>query len=216
MKRKNTSTVTSNYINEKCLKNNKFYNFCDGYDGVILNNNIPYFRKADLMLNCFQQYTLDKQGRCGAAFACIGRECLPIKKRENIGSVIPTGWHSVKYDCINGSFLYNRCHLIGFQLTGQNKNRKNIITGTRYFNTRQMLPFENLIVRYIKETGNHVLYKVTPKFKGKNLLAHGVVMEAKSIEDNGRGICFNVYCYNIQPHISIDYRTGDSKEIRHA
>lgn len=141
--------------------------------------------------------------------------CL-LKKRENIGSVIPTGWHSVKYDCINGSFLYNRCHLIGFQLTGQNKNRKNIITGTRYFNTRQMLPFENLIVRYIKETGNHVLYKVTPKFKGKNLLAHGVVMEAKSIEDNGRGICFNVYCYNIQPHISIDYRTGDSKEIRHA
>ena len=216
MKRKNTSTVTSNYINEKCLKNNKFYNFCEGYDGVILNNNIPYFRKADLMLNYFQKYTLDKQGRCGAAFACIGRECLPIKKRENIGSVIPTGWHSVKYDCINGSFLYNRCHLIGFQLTGQNKNRKNIITGTRYFNTRQMLPFENLIVRYIKETGNHVLYKVTPKFKGKNLLAHGVVMEAKSIEDNGRGICFNVYCYNIQPHISIDYRTGDSKEIRHA
>lgn len=216
MKRKNTSTVTSNYINEKCLKNNKFYDFCEGYDGVILNNNIPYFKKADLMPSCFQQYTLDKLERCGAAFACIGRECLPIKKRENISSIIPTGWHSVKYDCIGGSFLYNRSHLLGFQLTGQNKNRKNIITGTRYFNTRQMLPFENLIVNYIKETGNHVLYRVTPKFKGKNLLAHGGVMEAKSIEDNGRGICFNVYCYNIQPHIFIDYRTGDSKEIRPA
>lgn len=214
MKRKNTFNVTSNYIDEKCLKNrNKFYDFCNGFDGVILNNNIPYFKKADLIPNCFQQYTLDKQERCGAAFACIGRECLPIEKRENISSIIPTGWHSVKYDCISGCFLYNRCHLIGFQLTGQNKNKKNIITGTRYFNISQMLPFENLIVKYIKETGNHVLYRVTPKFKGKNLLAHGVVMEAESIEDNGRGICFNVYCYNFQPRILLDYRTGDSKEI---
>lgn len=215
MKTKNTSIVTSNYIDEKCLKSNKFYDFCEGYDGVILNNNIPYFKKADLIPNCFQQYTLDKLERCGAAFACIGKECLPTKKRKNIGSIIPTGWHSVKYDCIKGKFLFNRCHLAGFQLTGQNKNRKNIITGTRFINVNQLY-FENLIVRYIKETGNHVLYKVTPKFKGKNLLAHGVVMEAKSIEDNGKGICFNVYFYNIQPHISIDYRTGDSKEIRPA
>ncbi len=213
MKIKNISTVTSKYIDEKRLKNNKFYDFCEGYDGVILNNNIPYFKKADLISSCFQQYTLDKQERCGAAFACIGRECLPIKKRENIGSAIPTGWHSVKYDCIKGKFLYNRCHLLGFQLTGQNKNIKNIITGSRYFNIRQMLPFENLIVKYIKKTGNHILYRVTPKFKGENLLAHGVILEAKSIEDNGRGICFNVYCYNIQPHILLDYRTGNSKEI---
>ena len=128
MKRKKNSTVTSNYIDEKCLKSNKFYDFCAGYDGVILNNNIPYFKKADLMPSCFQQYTLDKLERCGAALACIGRECLPTKKRENISSIIPTGWHSVKYDCIKGRFLYNRCHLIGFQLTGQNKNEKNIIT----------------------------------------------------------------------------------------
>ena len=135
---------------------------------------------------------------------------MPTGERESIGSVKPTGWHTVKYDGIDGNYLYNRCHLIGYQLTAENANKKNLITGTRYMNVQGMLPFENMVADYIKETGNHVLYRVTPIFESNNLLASGVLMEAKSVEDNGKGIEFNVYCYNVQPGITINYATGES------
>ena len=135
---------------------------------------------------------------------------MPTEERGSIGSVKPTGWHTVKYDNVDGKYLYNRCHLIGYQLSGENTNTKNLITGTRYLNIQGMLPFENMVADYVKETGNHILYRSTPIFEGNNLLASGVLLEAYSVEDNGDGICFNVYCYNVQPDILIDYATGDS------
>lgn len=136
---------------------------------------------------------------------------MPIGERDSIGSIKPTGWHTVKYDNISGKYLYNRCHLIGYQLSGENANEKNLITGTRYLNVEGMLPFENMVDDYIEETNNHVLYRVTPVFEGNNLLASGVIIEAKSVEDNGAGILFNVYCYNVQPDITINYVTGESE-----
>lgn len=142
--------------------------------------------------------------------ASVGQDIMPTEERESIGQVKPTGWHTVKYDRVDGKYLYNRCHLIGFQLTGENANEKNLITGTRYMNVEGMLPFENMVADYVKETDNHVLLRVTPIFDGQNLLASGVVMEALSMEDGGNGIGFNVYCYNVQPGISIDYATGES------
>lgn len=138
---------------------------------------------------------------------------MPTEERESIGQIKPTGWHSVRYDCVEGKYLYNRCHLIGYQLTAENANEKNLITGTRYMNVEGMLPFENIVVDYIKETGNHVLYRVTPIFKDNNLVASGVQMEAKSVEDNGKGVLFNVYVYNNQPGIEINYLTGESKLV---
>lgn len=152
-------------------------------------------------------------GRCGVAYANIGLDTMPTEERESIGQIKPTGWKTVKYDCVDGKYLYNRCHLIGYQLTAENANKKNLITGTRYLNVEGMLPFENQIADYIKDTGKHVLYRVTPIFEGNNLVANGVQMEAKSVEDNGEGICFNVYIYNCQPGIEIDYLTGESKLI---
>lgn len=178
---------------------------------TVINDNIPYFTEADLNTTSFETYSpLDRLGRCGAAYANIGRDLMPTGKRGSIGEVIPSGWHLVKYDCVDGKYLYNRCHLIAYQLTAENANKQNLITGTRYMNAEGMLPFENMVADYIKETGNHVLYRVTPVFEGDNMVANGVLMEAKSVEDKGEGILFNVYCYNVQPKIIINYATGDS------
>lgn len=176
---------------------------------VIINNNIPYFEEKDYTTECFEIYSqLDELGRCGVAYANICKDIMPTKERENISDVEPTGWKQEKYD---GEYLYNRCHLIGHQLAGEDANKLNLITGTRYFNVSGMLPFENQIDDYIEENeDNHVLYRVTPIFEGNNLVASGVLMEAYSVEDNGEGVCFNVYVYNVQPGINIDYATGKS------
>lgn len=178
---------------------------------VALYDNRPLFSEDDYTTDAFEEYEeLDRLGRCGVTFACVGRETMPTEERGNIGQVKPSGWVTAKYDFVDGKYLYNRCHLIGFQLTGENANTSNLITGTRYMNTEGMLPFENMIADYVKETENHVLYRVTPIFEGNNLVASGVQMEAWSVEDDGDGICFNVYCYNVQPGIVIDYATGKS------
>ena len=179
-----------------------------------INNGNPYFAESDLTTSSFEKYSnLDSLGRCGVAYACVGKDIMPTEKRGAIGSVKPSGWHTIKYDGIDGKYLYNRCHLIGYQLTGENANPKNLITGTRYLNTKGMLPFENMVADYVKETSNHVMYKVTPIFQGNNLVASGVLIEAESVEDNGAGIKFNVYCYNVQPGISINYENGDSSQV---
>ena len=180
---------------------------------VVINGNIPEFSEAEKKPQSLERYSeLDSMGRCGIAFACIGTDIMPTEERGSIGQVKPTGWHTVKYDHVDGKYLYNRCHLIGYQLTGENANVKNLITGTRYMNVEGMLPFENMVADYVKETGNHVLYRVTPVFKGDELLCRGVVMEALSLEDDGEGIAFNVFVYNVQPKIVIDYKTGSSYE----
>lgn len=179
---------------------------------VVVNNNVPYFSEDDLDTDAYEFYSeLDRYNRCGYAMACIGIETMPTEERGSIGQVKPSGWQTVKYDFVDGKYLYNRCHLIGFQLTGENANERNLITGTRYLNVEGMLPFENMIADYVKETENHVLYRVTPMFDGTNALAGGVLMEAKSIEDDGAGILFCVYAYNNQPGVLIDYATGDSE-----
>ena len=180
---------------------------------AVINDNVPYFTKEELKaaITSFETYSdLDDLGRCGVAVASVGRDIMPTEERGAIGSVKPTGWQTAKYDCVDGKYLYNRCHLLGFQLTGENANEKNLITGTRYMNVDGMLPFENMVADYVKETGNHVLLRVTPVFEGNNLVATGVLMEAQSVEDNGEGILFNVFCYNVQPEIIIDYATGES------
>ena len=185
----------------------------DGKPYVVINDNNPDFTEADMTTASFESYgELDGLGRCTTAFANIGKDIMPTEKRGSIGEVKPTGWQMAKYDNVDGKYLYNRCHLIGYQLTGENANAKNLITGTRYLNVDGMLPFENMVADYIKETGNHVLYRVTPVFSGDNLVASGVHMEAESVEDNGDGILFNVYCFNAQPGIAIDYATGDSHQ----
>jgi len=177
-----------------------------------LNGNIPYFTDREKTEDVFEHYSdLDTLGRCGAAYANICKELMPTEKRGEIGMIKPTGWHTVRYDdIISDKYLYNRCHLIGFQLAGENANEKNLVTGTRYMNVDGMLPFENMIADYVKETDNHVLYRVTPIFVGDNLVCRGVEMEAYSVEDNGEGTSFHVFVYNIQPGIEIDYATGDS------
>lgn len=174
-------------------------------------NSLPSFSDSEKTNTSYEKYgDLDKLGRCTAAVACIGKDLMPTEPRGEIGQIKPTGWKTVKYDCVDGKYLYNRCHLIGFQLTGENANEKNLITGTRYLNVEGMLPFENMVADYIKETGNHVLYKVTPVFVGDELVARGVTMEALSVEDGGEGINFNVYCFNVQPGIVINYSDGTS------
>ena len=178
-----------------------------------LNDNVPDFPLDDYTTEAFETYSdLDELGRCGVAYANVCQELMPTQKRGKIGQVKPSGWQTAKYDSVDGKYLYNRCHLIGYQLTGENANEKNLITGTRYLNVDGMLPFENMVADYVKETGNHVLYRVTPIFTGDNLVADGVQMEAESVEDNGDGILFNVFCYNVQPGIGIDYATGDNWE----
>lgn len=178
---------------------------------VNINGGTPNFSDSELTTKSYEYYSdLDSLGRCGVVYACIGQDIMPTEERGSIGMVKPTGWHTVKYDCVDGKYLYNRCHLIGYQLTGENANTKNLITGTRYMNVTGMLPFENMVADYVEETGNHVMYRVTPIFKGNNLVANGVQMEAYSVEDDGDGICFNVFVYNVQPQITIDYATGES------
>lgn len=179
---------------------------------VEINNNVPYFKSSEYMTKAYEDYSeLDSLGRCGTAFACVCMETMPTEKRGNISQVKPTGWQSVTYDFVDGKSLYNRCHLIGFQLTAENANKKNLITGTRYMNTKGMLPFENMVADYVKETKNHVMYRVTPIFDGNNLVARGVEMEAYSVEDKGEGVSYNVYVYNNQPGVSINYADGTSQ-----
>ena len=199
------------------LVNNNSYVSLDAipaYDGkayVAVNNNEPFFTDSDMTTTAFESYSdLDSLGRCGVAYANICKEIMPTEKRGKIGMIKPSGWHTVKYDVIKDRYLYNRCHLIGYQLAGENANPKNLITGTRYLNVEGMLPFENLVADYVNNTGNHVLYRVTPMFSDSNLVANGVLIEAKSVEDNGGGILFNVYCYNVQPGVGINYENGDS------
>lgn len=178
---------------------------------VTINNNLPYFEESEYCAGAFERYSkLDSLGRCGIAYANICKEIMPTEARRDISEVNPSGWVQAKYD---GKYLYNRCHLIGHQLSGENANELNLITGTRYFNVSGMLPFENQVAEYIKENvDNHVLYRVTPIFKDENKVASGVEIEAYSVEDNGEGICFNVYIYNVEPGITIDYKTGISSK----
>lgn len=178
-----------------------------------VNGNTPFFTGSELTATSYESYSeLDRMGRCGACIASIGQDIMPTEKRGAINSVKPTGWHTVRYDgIVDGGSLYNRSHLIGYQLTAENANEKNLITGTRYMNVDGMLPFENMVADYVKETDNHVLYRVTPVFEGDNLLASGVLMEAESVEDQGEGILFCVYCYNVQPGIAINYKDGGSR-----
>lgn len=184
--------------------------FGDSY--VIINNNEPNFIEDEINSNSFEKYSnLDLLGRAGVVMAKINKDMMPTEERESIGMIKPSGWHTVKYDIVEGKYLYNRCHLIGYQLTGENANEKNLITCTRQMNTVGMLEFENKVAKYIKETNNHVLYRVTPIYNKNNLLASGIQIEALSIEDNGEGIKFNVFVYNVQEGIDINYQTGESK-----
>lgn len=183
-----------------------------GNNFVYINNNEPSFTEDDIRDYSYETYSgLDYLGRCGVAIANIGKDIMPTEERGSIGSVKPSGWKTVKYDIVDGKYLYNRCHLIGYQLTGENANKNNLITCTRQMNTVGMLDFENKVANYIKKTNNHVLYRVTPIFYEDNLVASGVQMEALSLEDNGKGIKFNIFVYNVQDGIEIDYKTGDSK-----
>ncbi|MGN0342906.1 MAG: DNA/RNA non-specific endonuclease [Roseburia sp.] len=188
------------------------------YEGnafVTLNGNFPYFTEEELAAaaTSYESYAaLDELGRCGVCVASVGQDLMPTEERGAIGTIKPTGWHTVKYsDVIGDNYLYNRCHLLAYQLTGENANEQNLITGTRYLNMEGMLPFENRVAEYVTSTGNHVLYRVTPVFEENNLVASGVRMEAQSVEDEGAGVCFHVYCYNVQPGIKIDYADGSSE-----
>lgn len=184
-----------------------------GLPYTVVNDNKPFFKKEEITDKAYEKYSsLDELGRCGVTMACCGTEIMPKdgEERGSISSIKPTGWIQAQYDCVSGKYLYNRCHLIGWQLSAENANNKNLITGTKYINVQGMLPFENMVADYINETNNHVMYRITPIFEGNNLLASGVQMEAYSVEDAGEGICFNIYCYNVQPGVSIDYNTGKS------
>ena len=182
---------------------------------VIINNNEPNFPEEDFNSNSFEKYSeLDSLGRCGVAYANVSKETMPTEARGEISKVKPTGWHTVKYDCVEGKYLYNRCHLIGYQLTAENANKQNLMTGTRNLNVDGMLPFENQVAEYVKQENGHVLYRVTPIFKENNLVANGVQMEAESVEDKGEKVKFNVYAFNVQPNIKIDYLTGISELIK--
>lgn len=206
-----TAQSASDYVNYD-LSNIPDY---DGKAYVELNGNVPEFSESEKTSSeSFEEYgKLDSLGRCTYAVSCIGKDLMPTEKRGSIGSVKPSGWHISKYDFVDGKYLYNRCHLIGYQLTAENANERNLITGTRYLNIEGMLPFENDVADYIEITNNHVYYKVTPIFEGNNLVANGVQMQAYSVEDNGQGISFNVYCYNVQPGVAIDYATGDNQAV---
>lgn len=213
-----TSSEQNKISSRSASKKNSDPYHVSGYSGspyVEINHNKPRFsHKQKTSTKSFESYgELDSLGRCTTAKACIGQDLMPTEPRDAIGMIRPTGWHTVKYDrsVISDLYLYNRCHLIAYSLTGENANEKNLITGTRYMNVEGMEPFEMQVADYIRDTGNHVFYRVTPIFKGNNLLASGVQMEARSVEDNGSGICFNVYCYNVQPGIKINYANGESR-----
>lgn len=203
--------IADDYTSTFSLKSVPAYS---GNAYVALNNNSPYFDVEQLTAVSVEYYSpLDSLERCGMTYACVGQDLMPTEERGSIGMVKPTGWHTVKYDCVDGGYLYNRCHLIGYQLSGENANTQNLITGTRYLNIQGMLPFENMIADYVKETDNHVAYRVTPIFNGDNLLADGVLMEGYSIEDDGDGVCFCVFAYNVQPGVTIEYATGESSLV---
>ncbi len=198
------------YEYERLMKELPQYN---GSPYVEINNNKPYFENYELIEGAFEYYSnLDELGRCDVVMASINKELMPTEKRGNISSVKPTGWINKPYDFVDGRYIYNRCHLIGFQLTGENANKRNLITGTRYMNVDGMLPYENKIDAYVEKTGNNVMYRVTPVFTNGNLLADGVLLEAYSIEDKGQGLSFCVFCYNVQPNVIIDYKTGENRE----
>lgn len=200
--------------NEVSFNLNEIPDFDGKTPYVILNNNEPEFPDEDFNINSFEKYSeLDSLGRCGVAYANVSKETMPTEARGEISKVKPTGWHTVKYNCVEGKYLYNRCHLIGYQLTAENANKQNLITGTRYLNVDGMLPFENQVAEYVKQENGHVLYRVTPIFEKNNLVANGVQMEAESVEDKGEKVKFNVYAYNVQPNIKIDYLTGNSELI---
>ena len=209
--------------NENILTQNEVISFnlneIPEFDGktpyVTINNNEPEFPEDDFNTESFEKYSeLDSLGRCGVAYANVSKDTMPTEARGDISKVKPTGWHAVRYDCVDGKYLYNRCHLIGYQLTAENANKQNLITGTRYLNVEGMLPFENQVAEYVKQTNGHVLYRVTPIFEGDNLVANGLQMEAESVEDRGEKVKFNVYAYNVQPNIKIDYLTGNSELIK--
>lgn len=215
-----TETTTTEITSEEVIENKTVefsYNDVPEFNNnsyVEINNNIPFFSDKDLTKEAFESYSdLDSLGRCGVAFALLGKETMPMKERRGeIGDIKPSGWHTVKYpEIISDNYLYNRCHLIAFQLAGENDNEKNLITGTRYFNVSGMEPFENKVASYIENTNNHVLYRVTPIYNQDDLVATGVLMEARSVEDNGKGLSYCVFVYNYQPGIIIDYQNGDSK-----
>lgn len=203
----------SEYLSEEKIDLSKITAY-SGLPYAVVNDNKPFFKESEITSVAYEKYSsLDELGRCGATIACCGIEIMPSEneERESISHIKPTGWVQAQYDCISGKYLYNRCHLIGWQLSAENANPNNLITGTKYINVQGMLPFENMVADYINETNNHVMYRVTPIFDGNNLLASGVQMEAYSVEDAGEGICFNVYCYNVQPDVIIDYSTGKSE-----
>ncbi|MBQ8913855.1 MAG: DNA/RNA non-specific endonuclease [Lachnospiraceae bacterium] len=180
---------------------------------VQVNYNEPFFTESELKTESYESLSeLDELGRCGVAEACVGIDIIPDEERGEIGDIKPSGWRIVKYDgVVEDEYLYNRCHLIDYQLTGENSDIRNFITGTEYMNIEGMLPFENMVARYVEMTGNHVMYRVTPVYKEDNLVATGVLMEACSVEDNGMGVYYNVFVYNVQPGVEIDYSTGDSR-----
>ena len=202
--------VKTNIIKSYEIENLPKYS---GEDYIIINKNQPNFSEEDKKnTNSFEEYSsLDVLKRARTAYANIGKDLMPIEERGSIGMVKPTGWHTVKYDVVDGKYLYNRCHLIGYQLTGENANEKNLITCTRNMNANTMLRFEDKVAKYVKETNNHVLYRVSPVYEKLNLLATGVQIEAYSVEDSGKGINFNVFIYNVQDGIEINYENGESK-----
>lgn len=208
----NTNSVTSNNIEEIIYTIDNIPEY-SGSPYIKINGGKPNFKEEYLDVDFFEDYSdLDNLGRCGVAFAKLGKETMPTDedKRKNIDHIKPTAWHDDEVKILNNTNLYNRCHLIAYSLSNENDNEKNLITGTRYFNISGMTQFENKVKRYIESNpNNHVLYRVTPIFEGDNLLASGVQIEAKSVEDNGKEVCFNVYVYNVQPSIEIDYSTGD-------
>ncbi len=209
-----TSTATTTTNNKKVAKSSSLSNIppFSGEPYVVINNNKPKFSDSERDKKSYEYYSdLDDLGRCQVAIANVGQDLMPTEKRESISRVRPSGWKNAEYDFVDGGHLYNRCHLIGFQLTGENANERNLITGTRYLNVDGMLPFENLIADYVKETNNHVLYKVEPIYDGDNLVAKGLHMQAESVEDNGEGVSFNIFCYNNQPGVKINYATGESE-----
>ena len=215
---KNLEGEKGTFDSENSVKNFFDISMVDEYAGTPffeINNNIPFFTNEEITDESFEKYgELDQLGRCTFSFASIAKDLMSSDERGSIGMIKPTGWHTVRYDdLIEDKYLYNRCHLIGFQLTGENANEKNLITGTRYMNVEGMLPFENLVADYIRKTDNHVMYRVTPIFKNENLVATGVLMEGWSVEDEGEGICFCVFVYNVQPGIEINYSNGESKRV---
>lgn len=207
------TVVASENVEKPAAAKTKLYTLkYSGKPYTKVNRGIPSFSKSQLRIKSYEKYgKLDRLGRCTSCTANIGRNLMPTEKRGSIGMIKPTGWHTIRYSFVDGKYLYNRCHLIGYQLTGENANKRNLITGTRYMNVDGMEPFETEVAQYIRRTGHHVLYRVTPIFKGRELVARGVHMEAESVEDHGRGIRFNIYCYNVQPGVKINYVTGDSR-----